>query len=55
MKRFISFILLAIIFITSCGISEGSENDDKKAVASAFEDYINATKNEDTKNVSEYH
>ena len=47
MKRFISFILLAIIFITSCGISEGSENEDKKAVASAFSDYINAAKNED--------
>ena len=55
MKRFISFILLAIIFITSCGISEGSENDDKKAVASAFSDYINAAKNEDTKKVGEYH
>ena len=55
MKRFISFILLAMMFITSCGISESSENDDKKAVASAFEDYINAAKNEDTKKVSEYH
>lgn len=29
MKRFISFILLAMMFITSCGISESSENDDK--------------------------
>ena len=47
MKRFISFILLAMMFITSCGISESSENDDKKAVASAFSDYINAAKNED--------
>ena len=55
MKRFISFILLAMMFITSCGISESSENDDKKAVVSAFEDYINAAKNEDTKKVSEYH
>ena len=56
MKRFISFILLAIMFITSCGISQSAEeNDDKKAVASAFEDYINAAKNEDTKKVSEYH
>lgn len=56
MKRFISFILLAIIFITSCGISQSAEeNDDKKAVIAAFEDYINAAKNEDTKKVSEYH
>ena len=55
MKRVISFILLAIMFITSCGISESSENDDKKAVASAFSDYINAAKNEDTKKVNEYH
>ena len=54
MKRFISFVLLAIMFITSCGISEGSENDDKKAVASAFSDYINAAKNEDTKKYPEF-
>ena len=56
MKRFISFILLVIIFITSCGISRSAEeNDDKKAVIVAFEDYINAAKNEDTKKVNEYH
>ena len=56
MKRFISFILLVIMFITSCGISRSAEeNDDKKAVIAAFEDYINAAKNEDTKKVSEYH
>jgi len=56
MKRFISFILLAIMFITSCGISQSAEeNDDKKVVIAAFEDYINAAKNEDTKKVSEYH
>jgi len=56
MKRFISFILLAIMFITSCEISQSAEeNDDKKAVIAAFEDYINAAKNEDTKKVSEYH
>ena len=56
MKRFISFILLAIMFITSCGINQSAEeNDDKKAVIAAFEDYINAAKNEDTKKVNEYH
>ena len=55
MKKFMSFILLAIMFITSCGISESSENDDKKAVTSAFDDYINAARNEDTKKVNEYH
>ena len=56
MKRIISFILLAIMFITSCGISQSAEeNDDKKAVIAAFEDYINAAKNEDTKKVNEYH
>ena len=48
MKKFMSFILLAIMFITSCGISQSAEEyDDKKAVIAAFEDYINAAKNED--------
>ena len=55
MKKFILFILIAIVVTTSYGFFNFDEKNDKKEVTSAFENYINAAQNEDVKTIHEYH